>query len=825
MRGLLVVVVFGVLASCDAGGIVVDASADAAGDDAGSDAAIVAPVVFTATPDPAERTDCADDVATGTAIAKHVTCAGELVDGALAMGRLGDVLVANAHARFVIRTGPESASTIGGFGGGIVDASIEGGDDAVKEIFPLLDFGVARASEVVVTDAGGDADAAVSVLFDVQPLGILEAAAPGLSSARPIRGAIEYRLAADRDVLEITMRFSSTPGDARTAVVPGLAALIGGNGELERPGFGPIPEGGGGSGVPGVVSEGSRSALAIALDAPSGSLLAVNTIHLLKGARASADPGVITTARARVAVGATAADAWSLVDPASEPVLVVHGAAGDRVEIAGATLPYLRARIGADGTARVPVPAGDYVVRAGLGPFFQGAASPVSVTTAGGDVAPASPPSATLHVEAIADGDAGAPVRVTLRAPGSTDDVLRFVATGPTDARIPPGAYTVDVSHGVEFDVHEESITISDGETRTVTAILDRVVDTTGWIGCDFHLHSDLSTDSLHHVADAVRVIVAEGLDLVASTDHDYITDYDAVLGRVGLAGRLVVVPGDEVSSTVLGHFGGYPLARDVDAAGAGAPIWFDASPADVFARIEARGDATLGGAIVQINHPRLRMTSFFDRIGLDTTTAHATASPASLGLPATTDLDDLSAVDVIEAWNGYTRGDNEAAFADFLALWDTGRRFTMVGNSDSHRADLPAGAPRTFLRVADDAPGAFGWSDAASALHSHDATVAAGIFVTATPAGPRDASGSVPLHVVVQAAPWADTSRLRIYAGREVVIDMPLTSGPSVRFDGVVSVALGGAHFVVARADGGVDAEPLFPFHPFGVTNPIEVP
>ena len=53
----------------------------------------------------------------------------------------------------------------------------------------------------------------------------------------------------------------------------------------------------------------------------------------------------------------------------------------------------------------------------------------------------------------------------------------------------------------------------------------------------------------------------------------------------------------------------------------------------------------------------------------------------------------------------------------------------------------------------------------------------------------------------------------------------MPLTTGPNVRFDSTIDVPLGGASFVLARADGDVDAEPVFPFHPFGLTNPIVVP
>jgi hypothetical protein len=780
------------------------------------------PITFDATADRMERTDCVASIATGTVIAKHVTCAGELIDAPLAMGRLGDVVIANEHARFIIRTGTESASTIGGFAGGVVDASLDGGDDAIKEIFPLFDFGVARASDVVVTDAGSDGMAIVTVLFDVEPLGILAAAAPGLSRARPVRGAIDYRLTPTSTVLEIMMRFSTTPETAEVSITPGLGALLGGNGEIERFGGGVVTSGALGTGAPGIVSEMPTSAVALALGDSTATLLATNTVHLLSGQRLDVAAGATTNAHAYVALASTAAEVWSLAARTTDPVLTLHGTAGDRAQITSGSTTILRTHFDASGLAHVSVSAGDYAIASGFGTFFPGASDATTIH-ASTDVTMTAPPSATVHVTATTDGDATAPVRVTLRD-SAMNEVLRFVALGTGDARVPPGTYVVDVSHGAEFDIHEESITVADGETRTVTAILDRAIDTTGYIGCDFHLHSDLSTDSLHHVVDAVRTIAAEGVELVASTDHDYITDYEPILARAGLTGRVVVVPGDEVSSTVLGHFGGYPLSRDTSLAGAGAPIWFDRSPVDIFDLLHARGDATLGGAIVQINHPRLRGTSFFDQIALDDTTGHATASPSRLSLPVTTNLDDLSSVDVIEAWNGYTRGDNEAAFTDFLALWDTGRRFTMVGNSDSHLATLPAGAPRTFLHVPNDARGAFGWSDAAAALHAHDATVAAGIFVTASLAGSQS-GGAVPLHVRVQAAPWASTNRLRIYAGPDVVIDMPLTTGANVRFDQTLSVPLGGASFVLARADGDVDAEPVFPFHPFGVTNPIEVP
>ncbi len=47
----------------------------------------------------------------------------------------------------------------------------------------------------------------------------------------------------------------------------------------------------------------------------------------------------------------------------------------------------------------------------------------------------------------------------------------------------------------------------------------------------------------------------------------------------------------------------------------------------------------------------------------------------------------------------------------------------------------------------------------------------------------------------------------------------------PTRRLDATIDVPLSGAAFIVARADGDADAEPVFPFSPYGVTNPITVP
>lgn len=786
-------------------------------------------VVFEAVPDPAEERGCAAPVAAGAVRAKHVECDAELLHGPLAMGREGDVLLENEHVRFIVRGGDESATMIGGFSGGLVDAERVGGIDRLKELFPLLDLATTRPSALEVVAAGGDGEARVRLLFSAAPLGLLDTVAPGASRARALRGAVDYVLGPADRALRIEVRVTTEEGTAAAAFTPGVGVLIGGGMELCQPGVGLLGEDEiGGAGLPALLAEGADEALAVALAAGGaavepGSLVSAVSINLLSAAgRAPARQGEVTTFVIRVAPAAIGADAWNAaIADTTAPTLTLAGEPDARVELRDAEGRAMAlSRLDGSGAARLHLPAGTYTAAVGFGGSRDVATLDATLAT---DRTLPLPhvPRATLRVEALAGGEA-APVRVTvLDAAGS--EVARFVAIGPSEHDLEPGSYHVAVSRGLEHDVHEEDATLLDGETTVVTATLARAIDTTGYVGADFHLHSELSTDSRHRVDAALRMIAAEGLELVASTDHDFLTDYGALAEDAGVAPWLVTIVGEEVSSTVYGHLGGYPLARDTARAGSNAVVWLEASLLESIAGIRARGDVALGGAIVQLNHPRLRGGGTFDYLALDGTGA-ATADPAALGLPAGTDLDALDA-DVVEVWNGYTRGDNEASFADWLALRARGRALTMVGNSDSHRPDLPAGSPRTFLRVADDSRGAFGWAEAGAALRAGDATVAGGLFVTAEIAGVV-AGASVPVHVVVQAPPWADATRLRIYAGTTVAIDRPIpASTAAVRLDETIDVPLGGASFVVVRAEGARAPEPFLHFAPFGVTNAIEVP
>lgn len=792
----------------------VSACTDAAPAPSAPDAGPALPAVIA---DPAEPQECpAAMAAVGTARALHLRCPSQRAAGPLAMARPGDVILENAVARFVLRSGDESATTIGAPGGGVVDATPAVGDahDLVKEVFPTLNlFGLAVGPLTVVRASGREA--VVRAVFTPRPLELIQAVIP-LALQRPaLRGVVEYSLAADDPALRVRICAVPEGETGTTHVSAGAVVILGGAGEVVAPGAG-VLDGEMATAVGrSLVAESPDTAVAVALDVPA-TVVHAGTVSLLNAtARIDFAGGALRCTGLRIATAATAAVAWDAlrVDPGA-PLVDVPVPAGGRAELQTDTGRIALRSRGVDGHVRAHL-------RADL--------ARTRVARASGELGPADaiPGVGTLRVDASVRGAPGAPVRITVVREGGGFE-RRFVVTGPDARALPAGRYRVSASRGMEHTAVAAEVTVAaDGEAR-FEAALERVVATPGYAATDFHLHTELSTDSAHPVDDAVRQMAGEGLELVAGTDHDFISDLDAVATRVGVRDWLVPVAGEEVSTVRLGHYGGYPLRRDEARAGANAVPWFGLSPARIARALRERGD----DVVVQVNHPRLRGSGVFDQIGLDATTGRTRGDPAALGLPPGTDLSALD-FDVVEVWNGYTRGDNERTFTDWLALRAAGRRFVMVGNSDSHRPDKPPGAPRSFVRVADDGHGRVTWEAVRAGLRSGDVSVGAGLYVEAVtddgvrPGGRATARGGrVSLRVRVQGPPWADCTRLRVYRGTEVVLDRAVTtaSDRAVRFDEVVPVEVSGATFLVVRADGVRAAAPVFDFAPFGVTNPIDV-
>jgi hypothetical protein len=126
--------------------------------------------------------------------------------------------------------------------------------------------------------------------------------------------------------------------------------------------------------------------------------------------------------------------------------------------------------------------------------------------------------------------------------------------TGTLD--LAPGTYVVFASRGMEYTIDSEPITISAGGTANVSFAIEKVVDTTGYVSMDFHIHSGKSFDSSLPIDDRVASFAAAGVDVMVSTDHDYITDYSSSISAQGVGGDMASIIGNELT-------GGIPVPAD----------------------------------------------------------------------------------------------------------------------------------------------------------------------------------------------------------------------------------------------------------------------
>jgi hypothetical protein len=105
------------------------------------------------------------------------------------------------------------------------------------------------------------------------------------------------------------------------------------------------------------------------------------------------------------------------------------------------------------------------------------------------------------------------------------------------------------------------------------------VLDTTGFISSDYHVHQVNSPDS--RVALGTRAIsfAAEGVENLVATDHDAITDMTPAIAARGLSAFLSSTIGEEVTTFDYGHFNSYPQGEDPTRVSNGATDWGGAAP------------------------------------------------------------------------------------------------------------------------------------------------------------------------------------------------------------------------------------------------------
>jgi hypothetical protein len=774
-------------------------------------------------PDPAVIVGCQPGpVAAGATRAKVIACAEELIGGRLAAGRIGDFVLENDRVRMIVRGPGEGYYQHGSYGGGIVDAATVGGEDLIKELQPAVDLAVGAFDELVITEAG---DTGAAELVVRGPATSLDIVIAGLGHVPPtVLVEHHYRLAAGATEVELETRVftaaGAMPGDHDLYDMLFMGARAPAMLMTE-----------------GVMTEGTTSSYGLVYPAGAQSPQLVD----LGGIRVALGPTISDTAPSMrwLVIGdgsmASVTDrAWAL---RGAEVGTIRGttAPGVDVVIARAGVTATIARADASGAFHATVPPGPYTLRAQQVGRDNGVEVDAT-SVAGTDTTVAVPAGATggLALAVRDDGGRPIPARVQCERAGYSTRIEWVGATGDTTIALPPGTWRIVVSRGLEYDaVVADPVVIADGADTQLAVSLAHVVDTAGWIALDTHLHSELSTDSTFPVDDRLRAVAAEGVELPISTDHDVVYDYAPVIAELGLEDWLATMHGAEASSIVIGHINGFPLVADPSRTANGAPRWAGRAPGDLFATMHASGPST----IVQVNHPRRGSSSLFDAIDLDPATLSAGRDPTELGLPATTNLADLS-FDAVEVANAGSGDDTEEVFADWLALVAAGHPAAATGSSDSHGSGRYAGTARTYVWVglgADD-PATVDTAAVCDAIRARHVTVGTGAFVTAgivTAAGTSlpgdhvDVTGlaQVRLRVKVQAPAWQATAQIRIFQGtqeiRTIVLD-PTDTLP-VRHDAIVQLPTPTAStFFVVRVDFAGPGEPVLGDPLPAFTNPV---
>src|SRR5262249_11580373 len=384
---------------------------------------------------------------------------------------------------------------------------------------------------------------------------------------------------------------------------------------------------------------------------------------------------------------------------------------------------------------------------------------------------------ATVAVE-TRDEKGPIPARLTSRRVGdtprlffTTTDIAReeigavaafdraFVLRGEAELRVPAGTYDVWISHGPEWDTSRERITVKPGAEIDLDVKLHHTVETPGWISGDFHVHAAASLDSRVPMRDRVLQFVADGVDLIVSTDHNVIADYAPVIAELGLGDLLASATGDEITTKQWGHFGAFPLPSDEGELGHGAIETGARSAAQIFTDVRARAP----GALIDVHHPRLLHGSmgYFVLADFDLATGKTRTPGFSLDF------------DAVEVLNGYQDSDRRTmgkVISDWIGLLDGGKRVSCTGNSDSHHMTFNLGGyPRNYVAVGDVPVARLDPAAVAAAVKAGHSYFTTGPIVDAAIAGKgfgevaSVSPGKIGLHGSARAADWISVNQLTV--------------------------------------------------------------
>ncbi|MCP3983301.1 MAG: hypothetical protein GY723_02875 [bacterium] len=858
----------------------------------------------------------------------EITDSGDLLTGPMAHNQLGDYLIENDVARFVIQApGQRDLHSVGQFGGNLIDAELvsKPGLDQFFEIQPSINLEtVINAQTIEVVNDGQNGETAIlrtcgpddladyinaSSQVEVE-LGLSLPNVMSIVDDRDydVTGCTEYRLEPGKkyvamettvynndasDVkfyagyyvngmgsLEQWIRSGSNPLGLGEPLVTSATEILGfmGFGDAEGVDYGLVPIGFAG----GLPSSSSFTTSGVSFLLHSHSLLTVLGIdwdpffnvpgggsHSFLSYFSVGDGSLANSAAVEAEVkGLSAGTLSGCVTADGSPAPSARVAAGP---IVSGAISRVDAHFVTDasGCYQADLPSGTYGVAASKeGHLFEGAGSTpivhsVTVPAAGAVIAPTIdlPATGRIRIEAVDETSSPVPARiVSVGIDPSPEPTLTYILTGIATVNsgtfndlkespergltsvnfagasgivefdLEPGDYQITVSRGTEWSIHQQDVTAVAGSTVTVNAQIAPVLDTTGFVSSDYHVHMLYSPDSRIGLVDRALSYSGEGVDNIIVTDHDAVTDLTPTIASLGLTPFVHATIGEEITTFDYGHYNAYPQGQDTSLPSNGSTDWggaappgedfpslghYGLSPAEIEA--EVLSDPSNAGldTVVHINH----IDSHFGPLQIDT----ALEPPQSL-LPdpsifrldptVTNFFHDFLA---LELWNGASVGAQNSFLDKRIGVWmnllNQGIPSTAIADSDTHTVkDLESAGGRTWTPSSTDSPAGISDSEIGLAVQSQRAVGGQGCYlqtqlvegaavadfslggdtlVTAT-------DGSVDLEIHLQAPVWAEYDTIEIYRNAETVV-AGTSGGTPVAYSAnpTSTLTLGGGDFV----------------------------
>ena len=201
---------------------------------------------------------------------------------------------------------------------------------------------------------------------------------------------------------------------------------------------------------------------------------------------------------------------------------------------------------------------------------------------------------------------------------GTYDVMLAGIPSDPKEISLPPGSYWVFASRGPEYSVSTALLDLKSGHNlRLNIEAPQRELHTENYVAADLHVHSDKSFDSSHPVEARIRGYLAQGGEVLVSTEHETVYDFTNDIAFMGLDSQLATVTGSELTGQVptkvtpftIGHGNVFPLDYKPFEYRKGQPPHEGLRWREIMAAVrESNPDS-----IIQLNHPRYVMDGGYE--------------------------------------------------------------------------------------------------------------------------------------------------------------------------------------------------------------------